>query len=135
MSSAWQRMGVAMQIHFRRIWAYRQFAHVPNLDEYGADHTPTNIRPGLDTDRHNVVISKTVTNAHYPVIDLDVPAYLVPSSTPDHSHLFINVPLTWGDYQYLLQALAKVGIIEEGYAEASQKTGFSAVRLPWVKKA
>lgn len=71
---------------------------------------------------------------HAPVLDLDVPAFLVPSSTPGHSHLVIDVPMTWDDYDQLLNILADVGIIEEGYYRASDRRGYSSIRLPWVKK-
>lgn len=71
---------------------------------------------------------------HSPVLDLDVPAFLVPSSTPGHSHLVIDVPMTWDDYDQLLSVLAEVGIIEEGYYRASDRRGYSSIRLPWVKK-
>lgn len=71
---------------------------------------------------------------HRPVLDIDIPATLVPSSTPGHSHLYLDVELSWPAYQKLLDALAEVEIIEPGYAKASKARGFSAVRLPWVRK-
>lgn len=71
---------------------------------------------------------------HSPVLDIDVPAALVPSSTPGHSHLYLAVPLTWDDYQKLLDVLADVGILEPGYVAASKARGYTAVRLPWIHK-
>lgn len=71
---------------------------------------------------------------HRPVLDLDFPAMLVPSSTPGHFHLYLDKPMKWTAYHDLLGALAEAGIIEEGYAEASQVRGYSAVRVPWLKK-
>lgn len=75
-------------------------------------------------------------HAHRLVVDLDVPAYLVPSSTPGHSHLFVDLVI-WDDETYfnLLDQLAAVGIVETNYANVSRAKGYSAVRLPWVKKA
>lgn len=71
---------------------------------------------------------------HRVVIDLDVEAYLVPSSTPGHSHLYINHPIEESQYFNLLDQLVTVGLVQEGYARASRARGFSAVRLPWVNK-
>lgn len=72
---------------------------------------------------------------HFPVLDIDVPARYVPSSTPGHGHLYIDKLLNWRQYEELLRVLGKVGIIEEGYAGASIARGHTAVRLPWVGKA
>ena len=68
------------------------------------------------------------------VIDIDLPVQVTPSSTEGHFHLVIDKTMSWEDYKLLLYALARVGIIEKGYAEASIAKGFSAIRLPWVKK-
>lgn len=71
---------------------------------------------------------------HAPVLDLDFPAHLVPSSTPGHFHLFLDKELPWPVYEKLLRALAEAGIIEQGYAEASIKHQASYVRLPGIKR-
>lgn len=71
---------------------------------------------------------------HMLVLDLDVPAALVPSSTTGHSHLFIAAHMTWEQYERVLDALAAAGIVEHGYVGASKARGFTAVRLPWVRK-
>lgn len=71
---------------------------------------------------------------HMLVIDLDVPAALIPSSTPGHSHLYIEARMTWENYANVLDALAYAGIVEPGYVDASKNRGFTAVRLPWVRK-
>ena len=74
------------------------------------------------------------TFMHRPVLDLDMPAELLPSSTPEHFHLYIDKPMTLTKYAKLLHALADAGIIEEGYAAASIERGYTSARLPWVKK-
>jgi hypothetical protein len=74
------------------------------------------------------------TYTHRPVLDIDIPAALIPSSTPGHSHLYIDKPLTWDQYENLLWALVDCGIIESGYASASVARGYTSARLPWVKK-
>lgn len=71
---------------------------------------------GLESDRH------------LPVIDLDLPVQLVPSSTPGCFHLFIDHPVRWGDFAELLQLLARMGIVEQGYADASIDRGMAFVR-------
>lgn len=71
---------------------------------------------------------------HALLLDLDVPAYLVPSSTPGHSHLYVDVKIPEGRYFDLLETLADCGVIESGYWAASAYKGGSALRLPWVKK-
>ena len=71
---------------------------------------------------------------HRPIIDLDFPAALLPSSTPGHHHLYIDKELTWHQYQRLLRALVDVGLVEQGYYDASNARGFTSVRMPSVKK-
>lgn len=71
---------------------------------------------------------------HKPVLDIDFPAELLPSTTVGHYHLYLDKEVPWDDYVDLLNALAKCGIIEQGYANASIDRGHTAVRLPWVRK-
>lgn len=71
---------------------------------------------------------------HRPVLDLDFPAQLIPSSTPGHFHLYLDREVEHEKYMRLLDALADCGLLEDGYRNASQDRGYTAVRLPWVKK-
>lgn len=71
---------------------------------------------------------------HKPVLDIDMPALLVPSSTRGHSHLYIDAPMDWPDYSMLLKTLAAVGIIERGFMQASIKREGTWVRTPWTRK-
>lgn len=71
---------------------------------------------------------------HVPIIDIDVPAFLVNSSTPGHSHLYLDVPMTWDKLERLLEALVEVGVVEEGYLKASRARRCTYARLPWVRK-
>lgn len=83
----------------------------------------------------DLITSKVESSAlHAPVIDIDYPIMVIPSSTPGHYHLYIEKAILWEDYAYLLMVLAKIGLIEEGFAQASIFREYSAVRLPWVKK-
>ncbi|AYN58735.1 hypothetical protein PBI_PEAS_48 [Arthrobacter phage Peas] len=71
---------------------------------------------------------------HRPIIDLDFPAALLPSSTPGHHHLYIDKEMPWSTYKALLSALAEAGLIELGYRDASLARNFTSVRMPSVKK-
>lgn len=71
---------------------------------------------------------------HRPAIDIDVPARLIPSSTPGHHHLYLDVDCTWEQYEALLKALNACGIVETGYVLAALERKATFVRLPWVKK-
>lgn len=87
--------------------------------------------------KFNLVTSlvDTEERLHMPTLDIDIPAVLIPSSTQDHFHLYFDVEMTEEQYFKLLDVLAEVGIVEEGYVEASKKRGFSSLRLPGAKKA
>lgn len=95
---------------------------------------PRNI--GCDVDVAQVATSMSAgpNDLHYPLLDLDVAVHLVPSSTPGHSHLYVDKPMTWEKYQALLGALQEAGILEAGFVTAAKLRGHSALRLPWVKK-
>lgn len=73
---------------------------------------------------------------HQPVLDLDVDHVYVDSTTPGHGHLYFNLPEPLSESRYfrLLDVLADCGIIEEGYAKVSKRKGYTAARLPWIKK-
>jgi hypothetical protein len=87
-------------------------------------------------DLANLVSSelKDERGTHTVALDLDIPARLVPSSTPGHSHLFIDIELDWPKYERLLKALAEAGIIESGYVAVSIERQATHLRLPWIRK-
>lgn len=110
---------------------------VPNIGEYrpGDEMFNTTRWETGDLEQATVITSRVVeSDKHKIVLDLDLPAKLIPSSTPDHYHLYIDRELDWQTYSELLAALAKAGLIEDGYAGASIARGYTAARLPWVKK-
>lgn len=83
----------------------------------------------------NAVGSRGVSGYHCPVLDIDVPALLVPSSTAGNTHLYIRKPMPWHHYTYLLQTLGYVGILEEGYVGAAlERHNETFVRTPWTRK-
>jgi hypothetical protein len=74
-------------------------------------------------------------DVHMPVLDLDVEAHLVPSSTPGHTHLYINQTVTWEKYEALLHALADCGILQRNYVRHSiGRRHATFARYPGVTK-
>ena len=71
---------------------------------------------------------------HQVVLDIDWPAMLLDSSTEGHHHLIIQKPMGWEDYKKLLKVMGEVGLLEEGYVEASINRHGSYIRTPWSKK-
>jgi hypothetical protein len=74
------------------------------------------------------------TSMHAPVLDIDFPCTVVPSSTPGHYHLYLDKPMSWSTYRALLRAMSHAGVLQAGFVECSIELGESAVRPPWVKK-
>lgn len=111
-----------------------------------------NNRPGDREQVSNLTDANVITSLHRPdnfwdaftdegprhavVLDIDHPAWLMPSTTPGHYHLYIDVPggIPGPEYDALLIALANARVIETGYAGASRARGFTSVRLPWIMK-
>lgn len=85
-------------------------------------------------EKANLVSSETLFGTHMPVIDLDLPCRLVPSSTEGHFHLYIDHPVDEDKYLKLIQALADCGLVSEFYNQLSQLRGATFARPEWVKK-
>jgi hypothetical protein len=113
---------------------------VENLGKYDAvdaeNGEPVEDRQPAPLAESNVISSRIGgTSRHRIMLDLDIPATLIPSSTPGHSHLYIETaPIRWPDYHRLLEALAACGVIEHGYAGASIDREATMLRLPWIRK-
>lgn len=71
---------------------------------------------------------------HALVLDIDHQAWLIPSSTPGHSHLYVDLPVLPGDLWDFLDAAAKIGLVEEGYVSACKSRDMTSVRAPWIAK-
>lgn len=83
----------------------------------------------------NCVISLKANGYHVPMIDIDFPARLVPSSTEGHFHLYLDgIQLSPVKYEKLLRTLFEVGILEEGNYFRYQRDGVSVLRKEGVKK-
>ena len=93
-----------------------------------------------DIDTANMITSKvedggwTPGNYHRPILDIDFEAELVPSSTPGHSHLYLNTLVPENEYMVFLKAAMEAGIIQKGFYDGAVRRGATSVRLPWVKK-
>lgn len=140
-STPTQVMGV-----LKRLKAYAvDWSHVSSRNTATED---VQYEPGIDREEAELAYANVVSSElnptprtffdqvpqHMLAIDLDVPAYLVPSSTPGHSHLYVDVRIPHHRYMALLSMLADCGVIERGYAEVSIARGHSDLRLPWVRK-
>lgn len=113
----------------------RVFYYGPNIDQkgYGSENTK---RDRCAPSAANLVSSELVASKqHAPALDIDVPAYLVPSTTEGHSHLYIDVPMSWRQYRKLLIAMRDAGILEPGYVAASLERRATFLRPPGVRKA
>jgi hypothetical protein len=81
-----------------------------------------------------LICSDIDRDTHKPVIDIDLPCRLVESS-PGKFHLYIDTQVERVAYFQMLEAMAKAGVVEDGYAFASKMRGYSAVRHPAKLKA
>jgi hypothetical protein len=119
----------------RTLWYQADLDDPNNPGNCGGDYPLSAViskrKPCVMTDEHqaNLVSSLTQTGLHAPVIDLDLPARLVPSRTTGHSHLYIDHELIWTDYLDLLKALAQSGIVEPNYVAFTETRGMSFARL------
>ena len=108
----------------RRLYYNRMLAE--GKGTYGGGNT--NIVEVDSENEANLISSLTVNDTHAPVIDLDLPARLLPSKTPGHFHLYLDVEMPHDDYFKLLKVMSEVGLVEEGYYQASVNQQSSFVR-------
>ncbi len=113
---------------------------VYKLNNFNPDSADPNLPPEsreeVTLDEANLLSSETsgiFVGAHRPVLDIDFPAKLVPSSTPGRFHLYLDIDMPWADYEKLLKVMAEVGVLEPGYVAASVERKATFVRLPWVR--
>lgn len=78
---------------------------------------------------------RTIEDLHAPALDLDLPCRLLPSKTPGHFHLYIDVPMPWKRYRKLMKAMVKAQLVEEGFYKASVHHKASDLRVPEVVAA
>jgi len=71
---------------------------------------------------------------HMPVIDIDLPCMLVPSSAPGHFHLYIEKQMSWEKFVAMLEAMEAAGVVGKGYVSYTKRRGYATVRYPGVTK-
>lgn len=94
---------------------------------------PGEVKPS-SREEANLIGSLCRDGMHRPVLDLDIPALLVPSSTEGHSHLYIEAPMSFDTMIAVIDALASAGVVERSWARAVRSRGMTLVRPPWRKK-
>lgn len=89
-----------------------------------------------DAKKANLIGSMSVVDEsrHYPGIDFDFPAWVIPSNTPGHCHLHISKSVTWDQYKILLRAFVEAGLIETGFVELGVIRRQTTLRVPGLKK-
>lgn len=105
------------------------------VDDYGG-RWHVEVRKECSAEAAQVVSSEIDDRRgfHTPMLDIDIPSRLVESSTPGHSHLYIDMEMSWRKYRFLLWALMKVGLIEKNYYKVSVKRKGTHLRPPWSDK-
>lgn len=97
----------------------------------------------LHDDRHrvekrsnaNLVSSVTREGMQVPIIDLDYPHAYIPSASPGHGHLYLNVPISRWRWWVLMIGLRVGGVIEKGFFVWSLRRGGNFTRLPGAVKS
>ena len=114
---------------------FRQLRKTYKVEQLGVDWDPENdneagYREEVDYDKANLVGSKTdlEEDGHLPVIDMDMPAHLEPSTTPGHFHLYVNKVVPWDKYVNLLNAMRDAGLV----SESTLRCPLSAGRLSFA---
>ena len=105
---------------------------VVSLWKYRLHHDRYPLHPSLGFP--NLISSRTDDGRQMPVLDLDVPARLEPSSTEGHTHLYLDVPMSRWRWAALMVALRIAGVIETGFLVWSLRRGGNFVRVPGTYK-
>ena len=71
---------------------------------------------------------------HRVLLDLDCPHVYIPSTTPGHGHLVIDVPQEWHELRKLLQLLGDMKILQYGFVDATVARQETWLRAPGIKK-
>jgi hypothetical protein len=120
--------------------ARRTYWHSKSIDLGYPRDDKDEIRVRVPRHKANLVSSRLETpddawgNLHAPALDLDLPAELIPSSTPGHYHLLIDKPMSWLKYRALLRVMVWCGLVERKYYRHSVRRGMTMLRLPGVGK-
>lgn len=113
----------------RRLFKIGKFADTYGTFEDRKDVTTDSCLPNIISS----LISST-GERHMPVIDIDFPCYVIPSSTPGHFHLYLDKEISWQDYEFVLFSMKRAGLIDPGFYDESVRKRQTFARLPWIKK-
>ncbi len=104
-------------------------------DEYSSRHGQMEERP-IETSEHEAMLISSLCREgdHAPVLDIDFPAELIPSSTPGHFHLYLHKRMPWDTYKRLLVALRKADIIQNEWCEMSFKREATMALKPGIDR-
>lgn len=92
------------------------------------------VHPTGATRGPNLISSITDEGGHMMILDMDFPHHIEPSSTPGHSHLYLDMHMTKLQWVLLMCALRYAGVIELGFFVWSMRRGGNFVRLPGIPK-
>lgn len=82
----------------------------------------------------DLIGSRTRNRRHLPILDLDAPHRYVPSSTPGHAHLYLDVEISNARWLVLMFGLYASGVIERGFFWWSMRRGQNFARKSGVLK-
>jgi hypothetical protein len=107
---------------------------LPGGSSNNAESNPDMVEVNNLSDAH-IVTNKVNEDSYVAAFDIDMPVYVVDSSTPGHHHLVFDVYLTKDKYDKLLRVMVEVGLVEPGILEAQWlRRGYTSFRPPWVNK-
>lgn len=112
----------------------RLYYRVDDLNGSDAPLTGEELRIPCSKEEANLVGSLCEDGMHRPVLDIDLPCRLVPSSTPGHFHLYLELPMVEERFMALVEALGTAGVVSAFYSKAVQARRQSFVRCEWVRK-
>lgn len=71
---------------------------------------------------------------HYPMLDLDFPVHLFPSSQEGHYHSIMEKPLSYDQYDKLIKVMTEVGLLNPCTYDRFKQRNQTRLRAPWVLK-
>ena len=71
---------------------------------------------------------------HQIMLDIDVPHVYVPSTQEGHGHLIFRKQVPFHKYLQLMEHMAELGLIEQGFVDAARSRGEAWLRTPWTPK-
>jgi len=124
----WLAMAERMGRYFWDGVEFPQYTDGSPADSRGEIHEARNLSVA------KLLTSKVADETHILALDIDMPVALVPSTTEGHYHLYIDHEMSTETYLDLVDALAKAGIVEDGYAHMARIRKMTRVRTPWTSK-